>query len=124
MNKFVKKSKDKLDDLKKVAKGEAEQPAANEAAPRITNTTVAEHREEVLSSARKYIYPLQHSKHKIVLWSVSIFIITLVAFSAYCTAALYKLQSTSTFLYKVTEVIPFPIARIGNDFVAYENSLS
>ena len=25
--------------------------------PRITNETVAEHREEVLSSARKYIYP-------------------------------------------------------------------
>ena len=30
--------------------------------PRITNETVAEHREEVLSSARKYIYPLQHSR--------------------------------------------------------------
>jgi len=34
--------------------------------PRITNETIAEHREEVLSSARKYIYPLQHSLQRIV----------------------------------------------------------
>ncbi len=123
MKKLFKKGKGKLEDLKKVAKSEAQQPAAAETAPRITNTTVAEHREEVLSSARKYIYPLQHSKHKIVLWSVGIFIATFVAFSAYCTVSLYRLQSTSTFLYKVTEVIPFPIARTGNKFIAYENYL-
>lgn len=123
MKRLFKKSKVKLDDLKKIASNEAHQPVANEAAPRITNTTVAEHREEVLSSARKYIYPLQHSKHKIVLWSVAIFIAVLVAFSAYCTLALYKLQTTSGFVYKVTEVIPFPIARKGNSFIAYENYL-
>src|ERR1700757_4024404 len=40
--------------------------------PRITNETVAEHREEVLSTARKYIYPLQHSKHHVGRISVSI----------------------------------------------------
>lgn len=123
MKRLFKKSKVKFDALKKIASNEANQPVANEAAPRITNTTVAEHREEVLSSARKYIYPLQHSKHKIVLWSVAIFITVIVAFSAYCTVALYKLQTTSGFVYKVTEVIPFPIARKGNTFIAYENYL-
>jgi hypothetical protein len=41
--------------------------------PRITNETVAEHREEVLGSARKFIYPLQHSLKKIVFISVGIF---------------------------------------------------
>ncbi len=91
--------------------------------PRITNDTVAEHREEVLSSARKYIYPLQHSKHKIVLVTVSIVLATLVAFFTYCTFALYRFQSLSTFLYKATQVIPFPIARTGNTFIAYENYL-
>jgi parvulin-like peptidyl-prolyl isomerase len=48
---------------------------------------------------------------------------TVVAFFTYCTVALYKLQSSSTFLYRVTQVIPFPIARTGNTFVAYENYL-
>ncbi|MBA3758293.1 SurA N-terminal domain-containing protein [Candidatus Saccharibacteria bacterium] len=91
--------------------------------PRITNETVAEHREEVLKSARKYIYPLQHSKHRIVLISSGLFILTIVAFFAYCTLALYRFQTSSTFVYRVTQVIPFPIARTGGNFIAYENYL-
>lgn len=91
--------------------------------PRITNKTVAEHREEVLGSARKFIYPLQHSKHKVVLVSISIFIVSVLAFFAYCTLALYRFQSSDTFLYRVTQVVPFPIARSGSNFVAYENYL-
>lgn len=90
---------------------------------RITNDTVASHREEVLSSARKYIYPLQHSKHKIVILTTTILIVLTVAFFTYCTIALYRLNSNSTFLYRVTQVIPFPIARAGKQFVAYENYL-
>lgn len=90
-------------------------------APRITNETVAEHREEVLSSARKYIYPLQHSKHKIVLITTSLFVVTLIAFISYTTLSLYKLKSNSSFLYGVTKVFPFPVAKAGSDFVSYEN---
>lgn len=36
---------------------------------------------------------------------------------------LYKFQSTSGFMYKVTRVVPFPIARTGGTFIAYENYL-
>ena len=91
--------------------------------PRITNDTVAEHREEVIGSAKKYIYPLQHSKHRIVIVSSMLFIAATVSFFAYCLIALYRLQTNSTFLYRVTEVIPFPVARVGGKFVAYENYL-
>lgn len=100
----------------------AEPPTPGEP-PRITNETVAAHREEVLSSARKYIYPLQHSKHKIVLISTTIFISVAVLFFGYTTIALYKLKSYSSFLYGVTQVIPFPVAKAGSDYVAYENYL-
>jgi hypothetical protein len=95
----------------------------HDASPRITNETVAAHREEVLGTARKYIYPLQHSKHRIVLISTGLFIITIVAFFTYATLALYKFQTSSTFIYRVSQVIPFPIARAGGRFVAYENYL-
>jgi hypothetical protein len=91
--------------------------------PRITNETVAEHREEVLSSARKYIYPLQHSAHRIVLISTSIFVILVVAFFGYCLLALYRFDTTSTFIYRVTQVIPFPVAKAGSHWVSYENYL-
>jgi uncharacterized protein YqfA (UPF0365 family) len=99
---------------------EAEKTAPG-AVPRITNETVATHREDVLKSARKYIYPLQHSKNKIILITSSIIIVFIVAFFTYCTLALYKFQSYSTFLYKVTQVIPFPIARVDGHFVSYNN---
>lgn len=92
-------------------------------APRITNETVAEHREEVLSSARKYIYPLQHSKHKIVLTTITLFVVAVVGFFSFTTVSLYKLKSHSSFLYGVTQVIPFPVAKAGGSFVAYENYL-
>ncbi len=99
------------------------EPELRDSAPRITNKTVAAHREEVLGTARKYIYPLQHSKHRIVLISTGLFIVTIVAFFTYATLALYKFQTNSTFLYRVTQVFPFPIARAGDRFVAYENYL-
>jgi hypothetical protein len=91
--------------------------------PRITNETVAEHREEVLSSARKYIYPLQHSEHKVVIISVSLLLVVIIGFFSYCLLALYKIQSSSTFVYRITQVVPFPIAKAGSRFVSYENYL-
>lgn len=105
------------------ARQESKDAANAEGLPRITNETVAEHREEVLSSARKYIYPLQHSKHKVVLITTSLFIVVVVGFFSFTMLSLYKLKAHSAFLYGVTQVIPFPIARAGSDFVAYENYL-
>ena len=107
---------------KKAAKPEQVSQAI-QTIPRITNETVAEHREEVLSSARKYIYPLQHSAHRVVVISVSLFAAVVVLFFSYCMLALYKFQSTSTFVYGVTQVIPFPVARTGSHFVSYESYL-
>lgn len=91
--------------------------------PRITNETVAAHREEMLGRARKYIYPLQHSKHRVVLISTGIIIVVIIGFFSYCTLALYRFESSSSFLYRVTQVVPFPIARSGGHFIAYENYL-
>lgn len=91
--------------------------------PRITNETVAEHREEVLKGARKYKYPLQHSKHRIVVISTGLLVAAIVGFFVYCGLALYKFQSSSAFIYRVTQVLPFPVARAGKNFVAYENYL-
>lgn len=91
--------------------------------PRITNENVAEHREEVLSGARKYIYPLQHSKHRIVIWTTSLVILTILVFMSSTVYLLYRKQTSSGFMYQVTKVLPFPIARSGGMLVAYENYL-
>jgi hypothetical protein len=107
----------------KKVKGEERIQEAFENIPRITNETVAEHREDVLRGARKYKYPLAHSKHRIVIISTVLIVIAIVGFFLYSTLALYRFQSSSSFVYRVTQVVPFPVAKAGNSFVAYENYL-
>ena len=103
--------------------GTPEEPLALKDVPQITTETIGEHREQVLSGARKYIYPLQHSKQRIVVITSTIIIITILGFLVYCAGALYRLYQYNTFLYRVTQVVPFPIARTGGTFVDYENYL-
>jgi foldase protein PrsA len=91
---------------------------------RVTNETIAAQREEVLGSARKYIYPLQASKHKVVKLSIGILVGAIILFIGFCTLELYKFQSTSSFIYGVTRVIPFPVAIVDNRYVvSYNNYL-
>jgi hypothetical protein len=109
--------------LARIRRGEELTAEALSNLPRITNETVAEHREEVLSSARKYIYPLQHSRGRIIKISTTLFVAAVVVFFAYCGLALYKFRSTSTFIYEVTRVLPFPVAKTGGGWVSYESYL-
>ncbi len=91
--------------------------------PYITNETIAEHREEVLKGARKHILPLQHSRKRAVVLSVTIFLITVATFFIFSLVGLYRLQSTSTFMYRITQVIPFAVARTRGNFISYESYL-
>lgn len=126
----MKKIKSKLSPIKRInAKITALKTAnGNKKSPdylisRITNETVIEHREEVLSGARKYIYPLSHSRHKVVIITLSLVIFAAIAFTSYVMLNLYRYQSTSAFMYQVTKVLPLPIGRIGGTFISYENYL-
>lgn len=91
--------------------------------PRITTDTVADHREDVLASARKFIYPLQHTRKHVVRNSAIIFGVVLLAFFVYVSFSLYKLQSTSGFMHGVTRIVPFPVAKVGDSWVSYESYL-
>lgn len=104
-------------------KGYEEEQPIDANVPKVTNETVAEHREKTLSKGRAYKFPLQYSKHKIVVISSVLFIAAVISFFVYTTLGLYKFKSDTSFLYGVTKVIPFPVARIGSGFVSYEDYL-
>lgn len=93
------------------------------AAPRITNETIAEHREIVLKGARKYKYPLEHSKHRIVMVSTALLSVGIISFFVYAGLSLYRFQSTSLFMYRVTQIVPFPVAKAHKSWVSYESYL-
>jgi len=103
--------------------GKPDEPPSLENVPKITNETIAEHREQVLKGARKYIYPLQHSKHRIIVVTVSVIVTAIIGLLVYCSLSLYKFYQYNTFIYRVTQVVPFPIAKAGNKYVSYENYL-
>ncbi|HET9850258.1 MAG TPA: peptidylprolyl isomerase [Candidatus Saccharimonadales bacterium] len=100
-----------------------EEPQVITKVPRITNETITEHREQVLKGARKYIYPLQHSKRKIVNMTIGLASTAVIVFLIYCVMALYWFHQYNTFVYRVTQVVPFPVARVDHNFVDYENYL-
>ncbi len=109
--------------LKKLIKREKEEPKEPENVPRVTTDTLSAHREKVLSDARKYKLPLSHSKRRIVMVSVVLSAVFIVGFFVSVSLALYRFDNTSGFIYRVTQVIPFPVARQGSSFISYEKYL-
>jgi len=91
-------------------------------APRITTETVAEEREEVLSKARRFIYPLQ-SRRRVVIVSISIILGVLISIIVVTGVLLYGFKSTSGFSYNISRFVPFPVARVDGEFISYENYL-
>lgn len=111
MKKFLK------DKIRRVRKTDEEAPS------RITNETVAEHRERILAGGRKFKYPLQYQKHKLVINSVLIGVATLVVLVLIIWQQLYLAQNTSKFIYRVTQLFPAPVASVEGEWVRYSDYL-
>lgn len=94
-----------------------------EPAGRITTDTLAEHRERVLAGGRKFKYPLQYQRHKLVINAILIAIAALVIAVVGLWYMLYQAQNTSEFMYRVTRVIPVPVATIDGQQVRYSDYL-
>jgi SurA N-terminal domain/PPIC-type PPIASE domain len=107
----------------RIRKLRASSSASVEDVPKITNETVAHHREQVLTGGRKLTYPIIHSRHRIVLISTLIVFIALIVFSVVTIAQFYRIKSTSDFTYQTSKIVPLPIAKVGPSFVSYESYL-
>lgn len=86
---------------------------------RITNDTVAAHREKVLAGGRKHKYPLQYTKHKLVWNTVIITVLALILAIVGVYARLYKFNDTGDLSYRITNVLPLPVASVDGHSVNY-----
>ena len=82
-----------------------------------------ERREEVLSKGRKFKYPMQFAKHRMVFITIAIAFIALIIAGVLGWTALYKTQSTGDLLYRLTTIIPVPVASIDGENVRYSDYL-
>lgn len=90
---------------------------------RITNDTVAEHREKILAKGRKHKYPVQYTKHKLVWVTALVAVVMLVVSSAFVYVQLYVWKDTGDVAYRITKITSLPIAKIDGEFVRYDDYL-
>lgn len=84
---------------------------------------VDERRDEVLSKGRKFKYPLQWTRHRIVINTIliTIVIITMIIIGGWL--ALYRFNMTDELLFRVTKVIPVPVATVDSANVPFSDYL-
>lgn len=99
------------------------EPELPETGGRITNETVAQHRERILAGGRKFKYPLQYTKHRVLIISVGIFLVALIGLFSFASWQLYGAQNVSAFMYRLTTVVPFPVASVEGQWVNYGDYL-
>lgn len=90
---------------------------------RITNETVAEHREQILAGGRKFKYPVQYARHKLVINAILVVIVAAVLLAILGWWQLYPMQNSGTFMYRVTKIIPVPVASVDGQPVPYRDYL-
>lgn len=80
-------------------------------------------REEILAKGRKFKYPMQFAKHRLVFITIAIAIVAMISAGVFGWVLLYKSQNTGDILYRLTTIIPVPVARIDGEPVRYSDYL-
>src|SRR5680860_1627910 len=86
---------------------------------RITSETVVQHREHILAGGRRFKYPIQYTRHKLVINAITISIAALIIVIIIGWWQLYPMQNTSEFMYRITKVVPIPVAVVDGQPVLY-----
>lgn len=84
---------------------------------------VEERREEVLAQGRKFKYPLQYTKRRIVINTVLITAVVLAFLTVGGWLALYKFKMTDEILYRVTTFVPVSVASVDGEKVRFSDYL-
>lgn len=90
---------------------------------RITNETVAEHREKILAGGRKFKYPIQYARHKLVINALIVTFSSLALLLLIGWWQLYIAQNSSTFLYRITRIVPVPVGVVNGEPVLFSDYL-
>ena len=84
---------------------------------------VDERREEVLATGRKFKYPLQWTKHRIVVSTILIAVIVIAVMITGGWMALYRFNMTDDMLFRITKVLPVSVATVDGEAVRFSDYL-
>ena len=103
--------------LNKVRRKPQEEPG------RITTETIAEHRERILAGGRRFKYPVQYARHRLVINATLISVGVIILLVTFIGWQLYFVQATNDFMYRVTKVVPLPVAKVDGEDVRFSDYL-
>ena len=89
----------------------------------VTQANLEESREEVLTKGKKFRYPFQYAKHRLMINAILIGLIALGAFAFVGWFQLYKMNSTGDVAYRFTRVIPLSVADVDGKKVRFSDYL-
>ena len=76
----------------------------------ITQQNIEESRDEILAKGKKFKYPFQYAKHRLIINAIAIGLIAIIVFVIVGWVQLYKAHNTSEVMYRFTRVIPLSVA--------------
>lgn len=84
---------------------------------------VAERREQVLATGRKFKYPLQWTRYRVVVSTILISLVIIAVILVGGWLALYRFGMTDDLLFRVTQILPVPVASVDNENVRFSDYL-
>ena len=84
---------------------------------------VDERRAEVLSNGRKFKYPIQWSKHRVVVSTILIAVVVSAIIVVSGWLALYRFGMTDEMLFRATKIFPVPVATVDGEQVRFSDYL-
>lgn len=84
---------------------------------------VEERREEVLATGRKFKYPLQWTKHRVVINTILIALVVFAMIFVGGWLALYRIGMTDDLLFNITKIVPLSVATVDGENVLYSDYL-
>lgn len=91
--------------------------------PKTEREKVEERRDEVLSRGRKFKYPMQYAKHRLIIQTIIIAVVAIIGMVVVGWLMLYRWQDTGDMAYRITQVIPVPVAEVDGENVRYSDYL-
>ncbi len=109
--------------MKKLSLKRFRKQASEQIPSRITNETVAEHRERILAGGRRFKYPIQYARHKLVINAMLISLAALLLLAALGWWQLYIVQNSSSLMYRLTRIFPLPVASVDGEATRFSDYL-
>lgn len=108
--------------IKKIFKSKTTDESQSQLA--ITNSTIAKQRREILEKGKKFKYPVQYGKHKLVINTIIIAIFIVIVSVIFGWHQFYVAQNTGTFAYRISLVFPIHVANVDGEGVLYSDYLA